>query len=66
MWNRSDGAADELVAAGARRANSVAEAMHVPVVFSVLSTTRPSPRPSSTPVSSLRPRAGPFTSTSQQ
>ncbi|MFE3987059.1 NAD(P)-dependent oxidoreductase [Nocardia tengchongensis] len=37
VWNRSDGLADELVAAGARRANSVAEAMHVPVVFSVLS-----------------------------
>ncbi|MFF0637409.1 NAD(P)-dependent oxidoreductase [Nocardia sp. NPDC004151] len=37
VWNRSDGPADELVAAGARRADSVAEAMHMPVVFSVLS-----------------------------
>ncbi|WP_040805540.1 NAD(P)-dependent oxidoreductase [Nocardia concava] len=37
VWNRSDGPADELVAAGARRAATVAEAMDVPVVFSVLS-----------------------------
>ncbi|MEU2244595.1 NAD(P)-dependent oxidoreductase [Streptomyces sp. NPDC018338] len=40
VWNRSDGPADELVAAGARRAASVAEAMHSPVVFSVLSDDR--------------------------
>lgn len=39
-WNRSDGPADELVAAGARRAASVAEAMQAPVVFSVLSDDR--------------------------
>ncbi|MFE6222768.1 NAD(P)-dependent oxidoreductase [Streptomyces sp. NPDC057854] len=40
VWNRSDGAADELVALGARRAASVAEAMRAPVVFSVLSDDR--------------------------
>ncbi|GAB0108227.1 NAD(P)-dependent oxidoreductase [Nocardia sp. JMUB6875] len=40
VWNRSDGPADELVAAGARRAASVAEAMDVPVVFSILSDDR--------------------------
>ncbi|MFD8013544.1 NAD(P)-dependent oxidoreductase [Streptomyces sp. NPDC058955] len=40
VWNRSDGPADELVTAGARRAVSVAEAMHAPVVFSVLSDDR--------------------------
>ncbi|WP_433668096.1 NAD(P)-dependent oxidoreductase [Nocardia sp. CA-136227] len=37
VWNRSDRPVDELVAAGARRAASVAEAMRMPVVFSVLS-----------------------------
>ncbi|MFI5806407.1 NAD(P)-dependent oxidoreductase [Streptomyces sp. NPDC051561] len=40
VWNRSDGPAAELVAAGARRAASVAEAMRTPVVFSVLSDDR--------------------------
>ncbi|MFI0898898.1 NAD(P)-dependent oxidoreductase [Streptomyces sp. NPDC020983] len=40
VWNRSDGPADELVAAGARRAASVAEAVRAPVVFSVLSDDR--------------------------
>ncbi|WP_418960601.1 NAD(P)-dependent oxidoreductase [Streptomyces tritici] len=40
VWNRSDGPADELVAVGARRAASVAEAMRAPVVFSVLSDDR--------------------------
>ncbi|WP_458685873.1 NAD(P)-dependent oxidoreductase [Nocardia tengchongensis] len=40
VWNRSDVPADELVAAGARRAASLAEAMHSPVVFSVLSDDR--------------------------
>ncbi|MFB7452709.1 NAD(P)-dependent oxidoreductase [Streptomyces sp. NPDC056194] len=40
VWNRSDGPAVELVAAGARRAASVAEAMQAPVVFSVLSDDR--------------------------
>ncbi|PYC88259.1 oxidoreductase [Streptomyces tateyamensis] len=40
VWNRSDRPADELVAAGARRAASVAEAMHSPVVFSMLSDDR--------------------------
>lgn len=37
VWNRSDGPAADLVAAGARRAASVAEAVRAPVVFSVLS-----------------------------
>ncbi|MFI1379833.1 NAD(P)-dependent oxidoreductase [Embleya sp. NPDC020886] len=37
VWNRSDGPADELVAAGARRAASVSDALQAPVVFSVLS-----------------------------
>ncbi|MEV6773734.1 NAD(P)-dependent oxidoreductase [Nocardia sp. NPDC051030] len=37
VWNRSDAPAEQLVAAGARRADSVAAAMHSPVVFSVLS-----------------------------
>lgn len=40
VWNRSDGPAVELAAVGARRAASVAEAMQVPVVFSVLSDDR--------------------------
>ncbi|MFI6055584.1 NAD(P)-dependent oxidoreductase [Streptomyces violascens] len=40
VWNRSDAPAEQLVAAGARRAASVAEAMHSPVVFSVLSDDR--------------------------
>ncbi|GAB4583060.1 NAD(P)-dependent oxidoreductase [Nocardia sp. IFM 10818] len=40
VWNRSDMPAVELVAAGARRAASVAEAMQAPVVFSVLSDDR--------------------------
>ncbi|MEC3914543.1 NAD(P)-dependent oxidoreductase [Nocardia sp. CDC160] len=40
VWNRSDGPAEELVAAGARRAESVAEAMRMPVVFSMLSDDR--------------------------
>ncbi|MEU9113270.1 NAD(P)-dependent oxidoreductase [Streptomyces sp. NPDC048483] len=40
VWNRSDAPAEQLVAAGARRAASVAEAMHAPVVFSVLSDDR--------------------------
>ncbi|MEO3765844.1 NAD(P)-dependent oxidoreductase [Streptomyces sp. B8F3] len=40
VWNRSDGPAAELVAVGARRAASVAEAMQAPVVFSVLSDDR--------------------------
>ncbi|MCF2530894.1 NAD(P)-dependent oxidoreductase [Yinghuangia soli] len=40
VWNRSDGPADALVAEGARRAASVAEAMHTPVVFSILSDDR--------------------------
>ncbi|MEV4179312.1 NAD(P)-binding domain-containing protein [Nonomuraea sp. NPDC049709] len=40
VCNRSDGPADELVAAGARRAASVAEAMHSPVVFSALADDR--------------------------
>ncbi|RVU15512.1 NAD(P)-dependent oxidoreductase [Streptomyces antnestii] len=40
VWNRSDGPTDELVAAGARPAASVAEAMRSPVVFSVLSDDR--------------------------
>jgi 3-hydroxyisobutyrate dehydrogenase-like beta-hydroxyacid dehydrogenase len=40
VWNRSEGPAVELVALGARRAASVAEAMHAPVVFSVLSDDR--------------------------
>ncbi|MET9373631.1 NAD(P)-dependent oxidoreductase [Streptomyces sp. NPDC002992] len=40
VWNRSDAHAEQLVAAGARRAASVAEAMHAPVVFSVLSDDR--------------------------
>lgn len=37
VWNRSDAPAEQLVAAGARRAASVAEAMQAPVVFSLLS-----------------------------
>ncbi|MFB7211687.1 NAD(P)-dependent oxidoreductase [Streptomyces sp. NPDC056255] len=40
VWNRSDGPASELAAAGARRAASVTEAMHSSVVFSVLSDDR--------------------------
>ncbi|NUS16505.1 MAG: NAD(P)-dependent oxidoreductase, partial [Streptomyces sp.] len=40
VWNRSDGPAVDLVAAGARRATSVTEAMQAPVVFSVLSDDR--------------------------
>ncbi|MFE9404208.1 NAD(P)-dependent oxidoreductase [Streptomyces sp. NPDC006530] len=40
VWNRSDEPADGLVALGARRAASVAEAMRTPVVFSVLSDDR--------------------------
>ncbi|MFF8381543.1 NAD(P)-dependent oxidoreductase [Streptomyces sp. NPDC015661] len=36
VWNRSDGPADELAAAGARRAASLAEAVHSSVVFSAL------------------------------
>ncbi|MCT2545549.1 NAD(P)-dependent oxidoreductase [Streptomyces atratus] len=40
VWNRSDGPAVELAAVGARRAASVAEAMQVPVVFSVLADDR--------------------------
>ncbi|MYW06723.1 NAD(P)-dependent oxidoreductase [Streptomyces sp. SID3343] len=40
VWNRSDMPADELVAAGARRAASVSEAMRSPVVFSVLADDR--------------------------
>ncbi|QEV16238.1 NAD(P)-dependent oxidoreductase [Streptomyces alboniger] len=40
VWNRSDGPADELAAAGARPATSVAEAMQSPVVFSALSDDR--------------------------
>ncbi|CAL9334991.1 NAD(P)-dependent oxidoreductase [Streptomyces sp. enrichment culture] len=40
VWNRSDAPAEHLVAAGARRAASVEEAMHAPVVFSVLSDDR--------------------------
>ncbi|MEV6010089.1 NAD(P)-dependent oxidoreductase [Streptomyces sp. NPDC051976] len=40
VWNRSDGPAVELGAVGARRADSVAEAMRAPVVFSVLSDDR--------------------------
>ncbi len=40
VWNRSDGPAGELVAAGARRSASVAEAVHSPVVFSILADDR--------------------------
>jgi 3-hydroxyisobutyrate dehydrogenase-like beta-hydroxyacid dehydrogenase len=40
VWNRSGAHAEHLVAAGARRAASVAEAMQSPVVFSVLSDDR--------------------------
>lgn len=40
VWNRSDGPTDELVAVGARRAASVAEAMRAPVVLSVLADDR--------------------------
>ncbi len=40
VWNRTSAAGDELVAAGARRASSVAEAMSTPVVFSMLSDDR--------------------------
>ncbi|MEV0254557.1 NAD(P)-dependent oxidoreductase [Streptomyces sp. NPDC050732] len=40
VWNRSDEPADELAAAGARRAASVPEAMRSPVVFSMLSDDR--------------------------
>ncbi|MEU7282117.1 NAD(P)-dependent oxidoreductase [Streptomyces sp. NPDC045431] len=40
VWNRSDEPAEQLVAAGARRAASVSEAMQAPVVFSVLSDDR--------------------------
>ncbi|AYF79007.1 NAD(P)-dependent oxidoreductase [Nocardia yunnanensis] len=40
VWNRSDEPADELVSAGARRAGTVAEAMRMPVVFSMLSDDR--------------------------
>ncbi|RMI35055.1 NAD(P)-dependent oxidoreductase [Nocardia stercoris] len=40
VWNRSAGPVDELVAAGAHRADSVTAAMKSPVVFSVLSDDR--------------------------
>ncbi len=40
VWNRSDGPVDELLAAGARRSGSVAEALHTPVVLSVLADDR--------------------------
>lgn len=40
VWNRTSAAADGLVAAGAHRAASVAEAMRAPVVFSTLSDDR--------------------------
>ncbi|MBC9714905.1 NAD(P)-dependent oxidoreductase [Streptomyces sp. TRM66268-LWL] len=40
VWNRSDAPAEELVAAGARRAASVTEALRTPVVFSLLSDDR--------------------------
>ncbi|MEU6658702.1 NAD(P)-dependent oxidoreductase [Streptomyces sp. NPDC046821] len=40
VWNRSDGPTVELVAVGARRAASVAEAMQAPMVFSALSDDR--------------------------
>ncbi|GAA2010322.1 NAD(P)-dependent oxidoreductase [Catenulispora yoronensis] len=40
VWNRTAAAADGLVASGARRAATVAEAMAVPVVFSMLSDDR--------------------------
>ncbi|MBM7170046.1 NAD(P)-dependent oxidoreductase [Streptomyces sp. G44] len=40
VWNRSAAHAERLVAAGARRAASVMEAMRSPVVFSILSDDR--------------------------
>jgi 3-hydroxyisobutyrate dehydrogenase-like beta-hydroxyacid dehydrogenase len=40
VWNRSDASAAELVAAGARRAASVSDALRSPVVFSVLADDR--------------------------
>lgn len=40
VWNRTDAHAEQLVAAGARRAASISEAMRSPVVFSVLSDDR--------------------------
>ncbi|NUP47815.1 MAG: NAD(P)-dependent oxidoreductase [Catenulispora sp.] len=40
VWNRTESSYDELLAAGAHRATSVAQAMHAPVVFSMLSDDR--------------------------